>query len=626
MVSGIEHRGPDDRGLWSSPNGVCVFGHARLSIIDLSPAGHQPMLDPVTGNVIVFNGEIYNFRELRKGLIAAGDLFHSSTDTEVILMLYRRHGIECLKFLRGMFAFAIWDELRQQLFLARDRMGLKPVNYALTKTGLVFCSELTPLSHYPAVDDAMDLEALDVYLHCQFIAAPWTVYRGIRKLPPAHYAVYSVAGGLRIEKYWEVDYRDKMCIGEADALDALDEKLTEAVRLRMIADVPLGALLSGGVDSSVVVALMAKLSDEPVRTFSIGFKEEAFNELPWAQQAAERCQTLHYPKIVTGDVTHILSKLARHYGEPYADSSAIPSFFVAAAARRHVTVALNGDGGDELLGGYPRYRLPPAAMWASGMLARLNMPSYLPDLAPRLLGAKTLPERAIRKLLTQYVNPELRSTLMFAEFWDDRERRDLLPDAGGARLSEWRQDGLAAAFAHADHPIDRMLWLDSHTYLPGALLVKMDIASMHCGLETRSPLLDHEVIEFCARLPVHYKVKNNVTKYLLKKLAERYFPSDFVHRRKMGFGIPLEVWLRGPLREVMRDTLLDRQLMAPLAAPVIERTLRAFEAGQKQHEHRLWALLMFGAWRSQRAQGSCREAGASRSSVSQIPFTAAGLK
>ena len=363
MVSGIGHRGPDDRGLWSSPNGVCVLGHARLSIIDLSPAGHQPMLDVITGNAIVFNGEIYNFQELRKKLVSAGDLFNSHSDTEVILALYRRHGIDCLKFLRGMFALAIWDEKRQRLFLARDRVGKKPLNYAVTKSGLAFCSELHPLSRHPGVDNGMDLEALELYLQCQFIPAPWTIYRGIRKLPPAHYAVYD-RSGLKIEKYWEVDYRDKIQISEADALDALEEKLTEAVRLRMIADVPLGALLSGGVDSSVVVALMAKLSNEPVRTFSIGFEEEAFNELPWAQQAAERCGTLHHPDIVKGDVEHLLPKLARHYGEPYADDSAVPSFFVSAVARRHVTVALNGDGGDELLGGYPRYWLPASAMLA----------------------------------------------------------------------------------------------------------------------------------------------------------------------------------------------------------------------------------------------------------------------
>jgi asparagine synthase (glutamine-hydrolysing) len=598
MVTGIGHRGPDDRGLWSSPKGVCVLGHARLSIIDLSPAGHQPMLDVITGNAIVFNGEIYNFQELRKKLVSVGDLFNSHSDTEVILALYRRHGIDCLKFLRGMFALAIWDEKRQRLFLARDRVGKKPLNYAVTKLGLAFCSELHPLSRHPSVDNGMDLEALELYLQCQFIPAPWTIYRGIRKLPPAHYAVYDRTG-LTIEKYWEVDYRDKIQISEAAALDALEEKLTEAVRLRMIADVPLGALLSGGVDSSVVVALMAKLSNEPVRTFSIGFEEEAFNELRWAQQAAERCGTLHHPDIVKGDVEHLLPNLARHYGEPYADDSAVPSFFVSAVARRHVTVALNGDGGDELLGGYPRYRLRASAMRLSKLLGTLSPPRFLADLAPRLLAARSIPERAVRKLLMQYVNPELGSTMMFAAYWNDPERRELLHHGQSELLPEWRRTWLERAFAHADNPVDRMLWLDSRAYLPGDLLVKMDIASMHCGLETRSPLLDHEVIEFCARLPVQYKVKGRVGKYLLKKLAERYFPANFVHRPKMGFGPPLAAWLRGPLRNVLNETLLDVKLMAPLSAPVIERTLKEFEAGINAHESRLWALLMFGYWRRQ---------------------------
>ena len=603
LVSGIAHRGPDDRGLWSPPNGVCTLGHARLSIVDLSPAGHQPMLDPLTGNAIVFNGEIYNFQALRNDCESSGDVFKSHSDTEVILALYRRHGIDCLKILRGMFALSIWDEQRQQLFLARDRVGKKPLNYAVTQTGLAFCSELHPLSRHPGVDNGMDLEALELYLQCQFIPAPWTIYRGIRKLPPAHYAVYD-HNGLKIEKYWEIDYCDKIRISEADALDALEEKLTEAVRLRMIADVPLGALLSGGVDSSVVVALMAKLSNEPVRTFSIGFEEEAFNELPWAQQAAERCGTRHHPEIVKGDVEHLLSKLARHYGEPYADPSAVPSFFVSAVARRHVTVALNGDGGDELLGGYPRYWLPASAMWLSGLFGRLSPPSFLADLAPHLLAAKSIPQRAARKLLMQYANPELSSTLMFAEFWNDPERRELMAGGQGKLLPEWRRTWLEGAFAHADNPVDRMLWLDSHTYLPGDLLVKMDIASMHCGLETRSPLLDHEVIEFCARLPVQHKVKDRVGKYLLKKLAERYFPANFVHRLKMGFGIPLADWLRGPLHKVLRETLLDKRLMAPLSGAVVERTLREFESGGDGHAARLWALLMFGCWRRQQGEGS----------------------
>jgi asparagine synthase (glutamine-hydrolysing) len=561
------------------------------------------MVDPLTGNSVSFNGEIYNFQLLRRECESAGDVFVSSSDTEVILALYRRYGIDCLRFLRGMFALAIWDETREQLVLARDRAGKKPLNYALTSSGVVFCSELHPLSRVPEIDTEIDLEGLELFLQCQFIPAPWTIYRGIRKLPPAHFAVFD-REGFRVERYWEIDYRQTIRISEADALDGLEEKLMEAVRLRMIADVPLGALLSGGVDSSLVVALMARLSGDPVRTFSIGFAEEAFNELPWARQAATRCETIHHPEVVSGDVEHILPSLARHYGEPFADPSAVPSFFVSEVARRHVTVALNGDGGDELLGGYPRYWLPKSALWTSKLFGGWAGPERLTDLGARLVTAKSIPERAIRKLLMQYTNPELRSITMFSAFWNDRERRELLPQGPAELLPRWRRDALEDARSHADNPIDRMLWLDNNVYLPGDLLVKMDIASMHCGLETRSPLLDHEVIEYCARLPVHLKVQNRVGKYLLKKLAERYFPAPFVHRPKMGFGIPLSEWLRAPLRGVLHETLGDRQLMEPLSFATVQQTLAEFEAGDDSLETRLWALLMFGEWK--RFQGQDR--------------------
>ena len=598
MVSAISHRGPDDRGLWLSPGGDCVLGHARLSIIDLSPLGHQPMLDPETGNAIVFNGEIYNFQALRKDCEAAGARFRSHSDTEVILALYRRYGVECLRHLRGMFAFALWDARRRRLFLARDRVGKKPLNYALTDNGVIFCSEIDPLARHPAVTRDMDPEGLELYLQLQYIPAPWTIYRHIRKLPPAHYALLD-AEGLRIERYWNVDYTRKVRISEQDALDGLEEKLTEAVRLRMISDVPLGALLSGGVDSSVVVALMAKLSGEPVRTFSIGFREEAYNELPYAQQAANRCGTIHHPEIVEGDVAHLLPKLARHYGEPYADSSAVPSFFVSQVARRHVTVAMNGDGGDELSGGYPRYWLSPAKLWTARHLPDLFPASQLTGVATRLAAVKSIPGRALRKLVTEYGWPELRSVNMYAGCWDDAIRGRLLGPGGGdpKLLPHWRTDWLRGARAFADNPVDRMLWYDNRTYLPGDLLVKMDIASMHCGLETRSPLLDHEVIEYYAALPVELKVRDRVGKYLLKRLAGRYFPQEFVHRRKMGFGIPLAGWLRGPLRGMTRETLLDQQVMDPLYMPVIKETLAAFEAGDDTQRSRLWALLMYGVWR-----------------------------
>lgn len=597
LVYRIRHRGRDDLGLWVSPGRECALGHARLSIIDLSSAGHQPMVDPLTDNAIVFNGEIYNFQTLRKACEAVGDVFKSHSDTEVILALYRRHGIGCLKFLRGMFALVIWDEQRQQLFMARDRVGKKPLNYALVGGGVVFCSEIDPLSRHPAVSRDMDMEGLELYLQLQYIPAPWTIYRSIRKLPPAHYAVFA-CNGFKIERYWDVDYTRKIAISEQDALDGLEEKLTEAVRLRMIADVPFGALLSGGVDSSVIVALMAKLSGEPIRTYSIGFREEAYNELSFAKRAAEICGTAHHPEVVEGDAESLFPALARHYGEPFADCSAVPSFFVCQAARRHVTVAMNGDGGDELLGGYPRYYLSPLQLRMASAVPDVLSAKTLTALATRLLTVTSIPERAIRKLVMEYGWPELRVVPIKNEFWNDSERTIILgKHATQNLLSCWRSTYLAQAVEQAANPVDRMLWYDNHTYLAGCLLPKMDIASMHCGLETRSPFLDHEVIEYCAVLPVEYKVNNRVGKYLLKKLSERYFPVDFVHRRKMGFGIPLVEWLRGPLQPALDATLRNPDLMAPLDLLLIEKTLNEFFHKQINHSKRLWALYIYGTWR-----------------------------
>ncbi|VUZ84764.1 Asparagine synthetase [glutamine-hydrolyzing] 1 [Candidatus Methylomirabilis lanthanidiphila] len=555
------------------------------------------MLDPETGNAIVFNGEIYNFQALRKECEAVGDSFRSNSDTEVIVALYRRHGVACVNKLRGMFAFVIWDDANKRVFLARDRVGKKPLNYAIVNGGIIFCSEIDPLSRHPAVSREMDLEGLELYLQLQYIPAPWTIYKSIRKLPPAHYAIFD-RNGFKTECYWDVDYTKKIAISEQDALDGLEEKLTEAVRLRMIADVPLGALLSGGVDSSVVVALMAKLSGEPIRTYSIGFREEAFNELPFAEQAAKICGTAHHSEIVEGDVTHLVPALARHYGEPFADHSAVPSFFVCRTARRHVTVAMNGDGGDELLGGYPRYYLSPLQIRMGSVVPDILSASALTVLATRLSTVTSIPERAIRKMVIEYGWPELRAVPIKNEFWNDCERTIILgKHASRTLLSCWRSTYFAKAVEQAANPVDRMLWYDNHTYLSGCLLPKMDIASMHCGLETRSPLLDHKVIEYCAALPVEFKVKNRVGKYLLKKLAERYFPASFVHRRKMGFGIPLGEWLRGPLRPALDATLRNPKLMAPLDWPLIETILNEFFRTQIDHSKRLWALYMYGAWR-----------------------------
>ena len=599
LVRRLAHRGPDDAGLWASPDGQCVLGHTRLSIIDLSPAGHQPMVDPLTGNAIVFNGEIYNFQERRKECEARGDRFRSNSDTEVILALYRRFGPHCVRYLRGMFALAIWDAREQTLLLARDRVGKKPLAYALMPDGIVFASEIDPLACHPEVRGDLDEEALELYLQLQYIPAPWTIYRAIRKLPPAHYAVLG-RRGLSVTPYWDVDYRPKVAMSEAEALEGFEAKLKEAVRLRLIADVPVGALLSGGVDSSVVVALMASVSATPPKTFSIGFQEEHANELPYAKTVADRFRTDHHPEIIGGSIGELLPTIVRHYGEPFADSSALPSFRVCQAARRNVTVVLNGDGGDELLGGYGRYRLPWWRILSGRAFRNGTSPVVLAEVVGRLGGAKTPWGRVQRERYFGLTNPELKSFSMYQPFWNDSERARLLGQPTPRRsavLTAWRTAILQRCMASADNPIDRMLWMDNHAYLPGDLLVKMDIASMHCGLEARSPLLDHEVIEFCAALPTSMKVRARTGKYLLKRLAERYFPPEFVHRRKMGFSIPLAEWLRGNLRPTVQDVLADATAMAPLDGAVIREMTAEFFAGATRHDSRVWALLMYGLWR-----------------------------
>jgi asparagine synthase (glutamine-hydrolysing) len=598
MVQRIRHRGPDDFGLWFSPDRGCILGHARLSIIDLSPAGHQPMIDKVTGNCIVYNGEIYNFQYLREKLQIQGEHFYSRTDTEVILTLYRLHGEKCLQYLRGMFAFAIWDIQRQRLFLARDRLGKKPLNYTIGPQGLGFCSEIDPLAHHPGISRDIDEEALELYLQLQYIPAPWTIYRSIRKLPPAHFAFFD-RKGFFMQQYWNVNYRSKIRISEQDALDGLEEKLKEAISLRMISDVPLGALLSGGVDSSLVVALMAGISGEPVKTFSVGFRENTFNELSYANAVAKRYQTDHHPVIMSGEVESLLTRIMRHYGEPFADSSAIPSFLVCQTARNHVTVALNGDGGDELLGGYGRYWLPRINIMTGRVCGTWYSAERLARLAPSLVIAHSLLAKVRRKWFVQFAHPEIHS-IMYSAFWNDQERARLVHCSegdGSPVLFFWRTEYLDQMRHFADNPIDRMLWIDNHTYLPGDLLVKMDIASMHCALEVRSPLLDHEVIEFCASLPVRLKVHQRTGKYLLKKLGERYLPHDLLYRPKMGFGIPKADWLRDFLKPVVQEVLNNSVLMEPLNNKVIHQTMTEFFEQGREHSSRIWTLLMFGLWR-----------------------------
>lgn len=597
LVRGIAHRGPDDQGIHFSPGQRCGLGHARLSIIDLSPLGHQPMLDPESENAIVFNGEIYNFAALRKSCEAAGHRFRSHTDTEVILALYRLHGIECLTYLRGMFAFAIWDEARKRLFFARDRVGKKPFHYSLGKQGFAFCSEIDPLSRHPWIDRQLDYRSLDYYLQLQAIPAPLTIYRGIRKLLPAHYGIIE-SGQLSVRRYWQPEYRDKLAITDADALDAFEEKFAESVRLRMVADVPVGALLSGGVDSSLTVALMARYADQPIRTFSVGFIEDTVDESAYAQQAAELCGSLHRPVRMSGPDLDDLPRLVKHYGEPYGDYSALPSFLVCTTARQEVAVVLNGDGGDELLGGYPRYELSELVQNYSRWVQR-SLPFSLRKQVDWMLRSSRYPYRKLHRFFLRYAMTDAAPLTMLHGIGSDSERNSLFPDgAAGDNLPEWRHRWLREAREMTENPIDSMLWLDNHTYLPDDLLVKMDIAAMQCGLEARSPFLDNELIEFCARLPINQKVRGGVSKYLIRKMAERYFPKEFVHRPKMGFGIPLKTWLYGPMLPLVREILLDPVSMAPLNHVRIKHYVDEFDKNAYSAEPmRIWTLLMYGLWR-----------------------------
>jgi asparagine synthase (glutamine-hydrolysing) len=597
MSERLHHRGPDDQGLWLSKDRCCGLSFRRLSVLDLSPAGHQPMIDPKTGNAIVFNGQIYNFEALRRECQAAGDRFLSRTDTEVLLALYRRYGETCLKHLRGMYAFAIWNARKRELFFARDRLGKKPFHYAITKRGMTFCSEIRPLSRHPLVSRRQDPAALQLYLQLEYIPAPYTIYHQIRKLPPAHFGVFS-SDGLRIEQYWDVNYEPNNSLKDDEALNGLEEALTEAVRLRMVADVPLGALLSGGVDSSLILGIMARLAGKPIRAFTVGFEDKEFNELPYAEDAARICNAEHHPLMITNDVGTILPFVVRHYGEPFADSSAIPLFLICRAARRLITVVLDGDGGDELLGGYSRYARSTSALAISSALS-LVIPRTVLLSAFQLMAVRQHAfSRPCGSIFHRLLHGDIGRIFNF-HLWGDNQLKRL---CGGTTDDEatrrYRMQWLAAAVDHSTNPIDLALYLDNHTYLPDDLLVKMDIAAMHVGLEARSPLLDHKVIEYCASFPTAMKVKNRVGKYILKLLAQKMYSKSFVNRPKQGFSVPLAKWLRGPLRDEVRDTLYDRSLMTLFDPSVIGQTLAEFYSATTNDDNksRIWSLFIFGQW------------------------------
>ena len=596
MLGRLAHRGPDHQDWWSDTH--AVLGHTRLAVIDPTERSHQPMRDAETGNVLVFNGEIYNFQELRAGLEQQGHRFATRGDAEVLLAVYREHGAACLSMLRGMFAFAIWEPLRSRLFLARDRVGKKPLVYTETAGGLVFASELNALCAHPAVSRELDPGALDSYLSLQYVPAPHSIYRGARKLPPASYAVFD-ARGFEIRSYWEIDYRKKEPFDEQEALEAVERELSEAVKLRLVSDVPLGALLRGGIDSSLVVASMARLSTRPVEAFSVGFAESTHDEVPHAAAVARHVGAVHHVERVQTDALLALPAVVNRYGEPFADNSAIPTFAVCAMARKHVKVVLSGDGGDELACGYSHYR---RSWLADAVHGWLNRHGAAPDVSQmQRLDGRTLWDRARRHLLYRYVHPELKPLYRIENF----QRLDklslvtpALAEETERQLTAWRAELLRQAAVHADGVVDRMLWIDGHAYLPNDVLVKTDIASMSHGLELRCPLLDHKLIELYARIPVALKVRAGETKYLLRRLARKYLPEDVVVRRKQGFSIPATAWLRGPMQGVARSALEEaRPRLEPyLRFSRIDELLAEHAAGRANHGTRLWILWVLASW------------------------------
>jgi asparagine synthase (glutamine-hydrolysing) len=597
MCALIEHRGPDGEGVFV--DGPVGLGHRRLAIIDLSPGGHQPK-SAAGGQVwITFNGEIYNFQELRTTLEARGHRFHTESDTEVLLAAYLEYDVGCLDHLRGMFAFAVWDGRTRTLFIARDRLGKKPLHYRIDSDGIAFASEPKAFLAEDSFVPEANAEAISHYLTYQYVPSPYSAFKGVRKLPPAHYLLIR-DGRVRVERYWKLRYGPKQRISEREASEEIVRRLTESVRLRLISDVPLGAFLSGGVDSSVVVALMAQLSRGPVKTFSIGFEEKEYDELKYASAVARRFETDHHEFVVRPDASEIFDRLVWHYNEPYADESAIPTYYLSRLTRQYVTVALNGDAGDENFAGYQRYspenmlelygRLPAAlrrfATSTARNLRQLGGPSGLIAKVQRWLdrGGDSPAGRYARRLM--YFDPAVKASICTPEFMR------AIDSDGSQRL-------LLDVLNQADNGsfLDAMMQADVELYLPDCLLVKVDIASMAHGLEARSPLLDHTFMEFVSTLPVDFKLMNGAKKYIFKKAAAHLVPAEILSRPKMGFGVPLEYWFRGALRELTREVLLSSSAARGyFRRGVIERWIDEHERGIRNWHDQLWTMLMLELW------------------------------
>ena len=599
MTRTMRHRGPDQEG-YQQLNNVGL-GFQRLSIIDLVH-GQQPMSNEDDSLWIVFNGEIYNFQQLRAELEASGrHHFKTQTDTEVILHLYEDLGEQCVERLRGMFAFAIWNDKTKTLFMARDRLGKKPLIYADLPNAFLFSSEIKALLKHPDVSKEIDYQAIDLYLSYQYIPSPHTIFKSIKKLPPAH-TLTSKDGGLSIKRYWSPPRHVDTTLDFHEAQDAMMEKLKEATRIRMIADVPIGAFLSGGKDSSVIVGLMSELSSQPIKTFSIGFEEEAFSELPYAAEVAAYFKCDHHEFVVKSDMIEVLSKLVWHYGEPFADSSALPSYFVSKMSRQYVTVALNGDGGDETLAGYPRYKAAKlagvlTAIPVSLRKTALHIFSLLPDGVP----PHALIWRMKRLLGLGVDDPRTFYLDMLCFFKESQKQRIYSPFMKQQLGNQYAADHVNALIEPAA-PLtgtNKYLYADLLSYLPECLMVKMDIASMANSLEARSPFLDHEFVELALSFPSEWKLRGlTQSKYILNQKIKGWLPSSVLNRKKQGFALPMSHWFKGPLRHYVSEMLLSEKAVARnvFKKNEIQNLLVEHQQGRSDHSYELWSLLVLEQW------------------------------
>jgi asparagine synthase (glutamine-hydrolysing) len=594
MCRVIRHRGPDDQGVMVM-DGVAL-GMRRLSIIDLS-GGRQPISNEDGTVTIVFNGEIYNYRDLQSELRARGHRLVTNSDTETIVHSYEEYGGACVEWLRGMFSFAIWDDKEKKLFIARDRVGKKPLYYTVTRQGtLVFGSELKSLLQHPEVTREINPEAIDAYFSLGYVPDPLAIFKNIEKLSPGHHLTFQ-NGRLSIERYWDFKFETNGNGHRAiDYLDELRAMLEESVKIRLVSDVPLGAFLSGGIDSSTVVALMARHMDQPVKTFSIGFNEDSYNELKYARLTARKFGTEHHEFLVTPDICDVVDELAWHFDEPFADSSAIPTYVVSKLAREHVTVVLTGDGGDELFAGYTRYvteqkrrgfNLVPRAIRKGlmdpvsrrlphGAFGRNYLYNVSLDSIDRYLDSVSIFTGPNKNLLyTSDFRGALRGDSQMSSFFNE------LSDKVKTRTS-----------------LDSLLYIDSKTYLPGDILTKVDRASMAVSLEARVPLLDHKLIEFVTRIPAGMKMAGLETKHVFKQAISDLIPAEILNRPKQGFGVPIEQWINRQLRNRIRDTLSDprTQQRGYVSRGHVEMLLGEHEKGRRDHSMALWSLLMLELW------------------------------